>query len=76
MVRSILSVRSIALVLLAAMAVMGMSCGAGGFSIPLTDPMDDRPANHGGVEAAPGGVDRASVDGAPMLRQTQLRTAQ
>ena len=37
MIRYVLSVRSIASVLLSAMFLMGMSCGAGGFSIPLQD---------------------------------------
>ncbi|MDE0442475.1 MAG: hypothetical protein OXL38_10190 [Gammaproteobacteria bacterium] len=42
-------VKSIACLLLSAMFLMGMSCGAGGFSIPLTDPADDPLVHHGDV---------------------------
>ncbi|MDE0420671.1 MAG: hypothetical protein OXK76_07265 [Gammaproteobacteria bacterium] len=43
-----ISVKPIACLLLSAMFLMGMSCGAGGFSIPYTDPVDDPLAHQGG----------------------------
>ena len=38
------SVRFIAAALMSVMLLTGMSCGAGGFSIPLVEPTDERPA--------------------------------
>ena len=40
MIRFVSSVKLIAAVLMSAMLLMGMSCGAGGFSIPFADPVE------------------------------------
>ena len=45
MIRFISSVRLIAVVLMPSMLLMGMSCGAGGFSIPLAEQSDERPTH-------------------------------
>ena len=56
-------VRFIAAALMSVMLLTGMSCGAGGFSIPLAEPTDEQPADDDPWQAGDEGNEKVASHG-------------